>query len=218
MSNPAHTKIALETWDLCNQLLPNECGWTVAPHPKDPSLLQKKGHAPFVTQLRILPEPKQPVRFWSSSWCFYQILVGPADAGTNLGGIQFLQFSGQDACGGGLWRKPVAAILRELQTRRPAEFSITELNDKGAIKPQLCTRYRMSSQCKTFPVEQAAADLAWLIQESLPRFQALRLGAISVRAGADTQIWHGLLDPQPTQRTCQCGGASSCRDLGRPSG
>lgn len=188
MKNSESQRIALQTWEACRKQLPQGCDWSVAPHPKDPLPLNKKGNAPFVTRLRILPEPRQPSRFWSSSWCFYEILVGPIDGGTNLGGIQFLQFSNQNACGAGAWHDPVMEILRNLHARRPKDFLLTEVNDKGVRKPQLCTRYRMSPQCKSFPVKQAASDMAWLIENSLPKFHALRLGAVANLPGTDRHI------------------------------
>jgi hypothetical protein len=188
MRNPSNFAIALETWKACSEQLPQDCGWSVAAHPKDPSPLNKKGNAPFVTRLRILPETKHPNQFWSSSWCFYEILIGPVDGGTNLGGVQFLQFSNQAVCGDGLWHQPVMQVLKALQQERPMDFSLTEFNDRHVRKPQLCTRYRMSPKCRAFPVDRAAADLAWLIQKSMPKFQALRLGASANLPGTNNQI------------------------------
>lgn len=164
--------MAMEVFDQAVAILPVRIGQDVAPHRSDPVPFKTKG-SEFM-KLRILPRTKAPVRFWSSSWCFYEVGIGHYarrdGEGLNVGGIQFLQFSNNAQCGAGAYAKQVEAILTQLHGLRP-EFRLDRPGSGDQDHCSLERRYFVK-QFAAFPVQVAAADLAWLIKESLSRFQA----------------------------------------------
>lgn len=174
MSTHNPKNIALETWDLCRGMLPPHIVENLTVPPSDPQPLKKKDAD--IMRLRILPKRKHPVQFWSSSWCFYEIGVGSYGRGNgtglNIGGISFVQFPNQKACGEGRYLRSVSDIVRGLQRQRNTEFEVVVAGEAGAVSTQLFRRY-MTKSSPQFPVQIAAEDLAWLIQHSLPKFEAI---------------------------------------------
>ena len=171
MDDQQAAALATDTWTKCLALLPKNLAANLNIHSSDPKRLRKKGTLDIM-RVRILPVQKAPVSFWSSAWCFYQIGIGTYDGSALcLGGVDFVQFSGQKVCGAGHWFKPVKDILAKLEAARPNVFSVDPRTDiQCAI---IGARYRAKPH-KYFPVDLAAADLAWLIKQSLPRFEALQ--------------------------------------------
>jgi len=173
MNQLSQREVALATFDECLKILPSILQEAIYSPATDPRAI-KKGDTDILS-LRIFPKHKSPIRFWSSQWCFYEIGVGHYEAhtgeGLNLGGISFVQFPFNERCGKGAYQSATLEILRRLQGEKPSEFSLTEArHDKQATIFQ--RRYFITTH-KTFPISVAANDLAWLIQKSLPQFQAL---------------------------------------------
>jgi hypothetical protein len=166
----SHSDIDLvrETWKVCQSLLPAKLAASLKAHAKDPAPLDKG--ATNIIRLRILPEIRQPLKFWSGTWCFYEIGAGsyargPGE-GLNLGGISFVQFPNQQVCGAGLYRQRVLQILNRLAATRQNDFTVQD-----ATSIHLARRYLV--QHRAFPYKIAGQDLAWLIAKSLPAFAAL---------------------------------------------
>ena len=172
MNDQQAADLARDTWTKCLALLPAPLAANLAPHSQDPKRLKKKGIVDIM-RIRILPVRKQPASFWNSTWCFYEIAVGSLDGSALcLGGVQFVQFSNNPRCGDCKWLLPVTAIIRDLQAKRPKDF-ITEFQaDPTTPRPLISARYHAKPH-KFFPPALAAEHLAWLIEESLPRFEAL---------------------------------------------
>jgi hypothetical protein len=173
MNDQQRADLAMDTWLKCRVLLPTLLVKNLAPHSDDPKPLKKKGTLDIM-RIRLLPIQMKPAKFWNSSWCFYEIAVGSLGGSfLCLGGVQFLQCSGQQSCGGGKWTGPVTTIIHDLHALRPNDFIKDFQADNSADRPLLSARYH-AKPFKNFPVQRAAEDLAWLIQESLPRFEALK--------------------------------------------
>ncbi len=181
MTTPSDHELALQVYDCvlanCSQHIAKDLSY-----PKnDPQPFQKAGSD--IMKLRILPRSKAPQNFWSPSWCFYELGIGyyPASDGEGLspGSIQFLQFSNNKQCGEGRYAGAVDNILTALQRERP-EFVLRRAGQAGQSHISLGRRYSIKDHPK-LPVEVAAKDLAWLIKESLPRFQAIAHGATTQR-------------------------------------
>jgi hypothetical protein len=165
-------QLALQTWQACQLILPAPLRNTF--DALGPDYLKKKGGQIDISRIRILPKFKRPSRFWSSAWCYYEIGVGTNDGSAlTLGGVTFLQFSNQTVCGAMHHYRPLLEILRAVQSLRPADFSVGTQNSTGVPQPSCFRRYRANPEQKTFPVDLAAKDLAWLIQETLPAIEQL---------------------------------------------
>ena len=165
--------LAQGTWDACQLLLPPALRTAIERHPDDPAIPDKKSDRLGIVRVRLLPIKKQPSKFWSANWCFYEIGVGKYDGdGLCLGGVQFLQFAGNDPDGRARWTPHVTAMLKEIEDTNTLGSRFSPRNSSGVVTSQIATRYRPPNH-KYFPVSQAAADLAWLITATLPRFQAL---------------------------------------------
>ena len=171
MDDQQRAQLALDTWQKCQTLLPPTIAAKLEPASGDPGPPGKKPDQLRIIRLRILPTRAHmlPAGFWNKTWCFYEIGVGSYGAGLCLGGVQFLQFS--RSCGDCKWLDAVSTILKDLQPKRPG-FLLEWEADRDAPRPQLYTRYNAKPH-RYFPVALAAADLAWLIKQSLPRFEAL---------------------------------------------
>lgn len=141
----------------------------VSPRP-DPVL--KPNHQTDVMRLRLIPIVRRPRLFWAPHWCFYEIAIGqalPKSFGVlTAGTVRFVQFPANKMCGGGRHRDAVASALREAATAQPAWFLQTDGESDwrgtyfGPAYPLL--------QANGFTVAGAAADLAELIQLTLPNF------------------------------------------------
>lgn len=163
-------EITAETWSKCQKALTlgvaNElaaASGDPTPHPKNASLFR----------LRILPRKKQPKNFWSSTWCFYEIVVGsssPRDgSGLNVGSVHFIQFVNQKACGGGHYTVPTLEIFKKVQVAH-GQF---RLNPPGADRVFTAFVRRYPISFRAFPIDEAANDLALMIAETLPKFRQL---------------------------------------------
>jgi hypothetical protein len=174
MSTLEPIQSALEAWRVCQAQLSTQLNDEFVPATGDPQPFTKHERRLSIIRLRILPRTKVPPRFWSSSHCFYELGVGQYDnAPLILGGVSFLQFSSQKVCGAGHYASEVWAILRSTQQLRSEDFQTGNTSGGGALMPSLSTRYRANSHQRSFPVETAGKDLAWLIAQTFPRFQQL---------------------------------------------
>lgn len=164
-------KLACETYDLVLGGLAASPGCTVRKVASDPAPLFK--HGTSFMRARLLPEDRRPREFWTSSWCFYEIGVGNYPlAPANFGEVQFVMFPDQKPCGAGRYGRAVRAILDSLASQgRPGLFFNPAGGDKR--KAILCGFVYKVGSHKEFPVKTAAADLEWLIRNTLPRFADL---------------------------------------------
>ena len=164
---------ALQVFDAAIALLPSTMAKEVLANHSDPKPLQKGDTD--IMRLRILPRQKAPIKFWNSAWCFYEIGIGtysPRNGeGLNLGGIQFFQNPNMEVCGAGKYRRQATEIISALAKLRPC--FVAGLDPMGKI--HFGRRY-MVKDFRDFPVAVAGEDLAWLIQKTLPRFQAIAAG------------------------------------------
>ena len=165
---------ALQVFDAAIALLPSTMAKEVMANRSDPKPL-KKGNT-NIMRLRMLPQQKAPILFWNSAWCFYEIGVGtysPRDGeGLNCGGIQFFQNPNMKVCGTGIYRRQVTEIISALAKARPG--FVAGLDPAGKI--HFGRRY-LVKDFRDFPVTVAGEDLAWLIEQTLPRFQAIAIGS-----------------------------------------
>jgi hypothetical protein len=136
-----------------------------------------------IHRIRLLPVRKLPSRFWSSTWCFYEISAG-AFGGLPPGSlvarrpqilpvaqIQFFQAPNQKALGDGHYRTPVEQILRSAQAQRPDDWTFTPArphsSDEGWAYQHLMRRYSAGE------IGSVAEDLTWLIEQTLEQFAAM---------------------------------------------
>jgi hypothetical protein len=137
-----------------------------------PKRLKKYKGRINIMRIRMLPL-KTAGKFWDKRLCFYEIGVGIYEGNPNiLGGISFLQFSGRQECGAGKHWQRVSEILHRTRSGRTTDFFLGVVSGKGERMPHLGRRY-FKKRNKSLPTRTAAADLAWLIKETLPQFQAL---------------------------------------------
>jgi len=162
--------LAVAAWDECCRLLPKNLAENLAVPKADPAPFQKSGND-FV-RLRVLPRQKTPQNFWNSSWCFYEIAVGNYSAGLTVGGVAFIQFPNQKACGEGRYLQPVLAILEKLRAERDNEFELCAASPGLSAATGFSRRY-FAREFPFFPPAVAGRDLAWLIQNTLPLFETL---------------------------------------------
>ena len=136
-----------------------------------------------IHRIRLLPVRKLPSRFWSSTWCFYEISAGSfgeLPPGSLLARrpqvlpvaqIQFFQAPNQKAFGDGHFRKPVEQILRSVQALRPEDWTFSPVRshagDPGWAYQHLIRRYPAGE------IEAASEDLIWLIEQTLEQFAAM---------------------------------------------
>ena len=162
--------LALAAWDECCRLLPKNLVENLTVPQADPANF-KKSENDFV-RLRVLPRQKNPLRFWNSSWCFYEIAVGNYGAGLTVGGVAFIQFPNQKACGEGQYLQPVLAILEKLQAECAAKFELCAASHGLSAVTGFSRRY-FAREFPFFPPAVAGRDMAWLIQKTLPQFTAI---------------------------------------------
>ena len=167
MTSPDLKSLALETWDECCRLLPQSLAENLVVPNADPEVF-KKG-ATDIMRLRVLPKRKAPLNFWSTSWCFYEIGIGTYDGTLNVGGVQFVQFPFQKVCGSSRYWRQVINVLESLKDGRVGEFQM--LPSTGPGTPTLYQRFYRNRDFPLFPVTEAAQDLSWLLQKTLPQFE-----------------------------------------------
>jgi hypothetical protein len=166
--------LANKTFELLQGILAKlNPGLEVTSVPKDPAFIPKD-RCKDVMRIRVLPKAKIPSGFWSTHGCFYEIGVGPYFP-LCLGGVQFFQYSQQQQCGS-RYAAEVGQILKQLQSLAPRGFLLGPTSD-GKFHFQrryMASEFKGRKQVMLFPCAQAAADLAWLIAESAPRFATLQ--------------------------------------------
>lgn len=169
MNPPNPKETALQTWDACCALLPKNIVENLRMARCDPAPLKKKDTN--IMRLRILPKNRKPLEFWCSAWCTYEIGIGVYDGRMTVGGVSFVQFPNQKACGAGKYTEPTLQILKNAQALR-ADFVLTPASFPDISSTSLARRY-LAQTHPCFPVELAAQDLRWLIQTTLPQFECL---------------------------------------------
>lgn len=164
------TKAVQTIYDEYDLRLPAHLRNKLQKHPKDPARHPELDQV----RIRILPTPKRPVKFWSSRWCFYEIagenMGGPSAPGSTLITVQFFQASNTKVCGAGHYRDPVEKILQDVQMLRPKELYFQSIGGNSHYV-HLLRRFRYSDA--NWRPAVAAADLIWIIEQTLSRFQAL---------------------------------------------
>ena len=161
MDQPERIAVADATWAECQKILP----------PSISSLLVVMGgnaeafdmHSKGSARLRIQPKNKKtPAGFWKGRrW--YEILVGAIPGRTLTGEIAFIFGSAEKAGLPAPYARAVAEIFRAC---------VSKLGGNFTIHPPSVTALASSYKGR-FPIAQAAADLARLIEFTLPRFLAL---------------------------------------------
>lgn len=168
--NPSDPKAALlEVFERCQQQMPEKLAKNLVLPRGDPAPLKKQDTN--ILRLRVLPVRKVPEGFWNASWCFYEVGLGVYSGKLTVGGVMFVQFPFQTACGNSRYWRPVISILQKLQQASPV-FELTCASDNQ--RSTLFQRAYRNKDFPFFPVKQAAQDLAWLIQETLPTFEAIQ--------------------------------------------
>ena len=117
---------------------------------------------------RLMPRFQSPKGFWNRKWCFYEIISGElgrhhfrADERT---AVQFLQASTQKVISNGAYKDSVARALVEF-TKQNRSFRFEPINAENRYAKAICAY-------KSIDPKTAAADLAKLIQSTLPIFRA----------------------------------------------
>lgn len=174
MISKVEMDLAANTFDRTLERLKSLGSLSLKKPSSDPEDFSKGGSR--IAKIRVLPNRKDsaPLQFWSSKNCFYEIGVGVYRGRANcLGAVQFMMYPNYKACGNGRYTAGVREILSKLQPASKENFFLHFMVPpiEDAI---LCGfQYSVNPGQTTFPVEQAAQDLAWLIQETLPKFQVL---------------------------------------------
>jgi hypothetical protein len=164
--NPVDPKAALlEVFNKCQTRLDGRIADNLAVVGNDPAPLKKKNSD--ILRMRVLPIERSPLNFWSATWCFYEVGLGMYGGKPTTGGVSFVQFPLQRACGDSRYLQPVISILQDVQ-KNATEFALTT----APPSTQLQRVYRLK-EFPYFSVEQAAKDLAWLIEKTLPAFEAI---------------------------------------------
>ena len=161
------------TWVACVRQLPLYIARRLAPLHEDPSPLTKYNGRLRIMRLRVVASPMQPENFWSPIWCFYEIGIGVyEDNPRGFGAVKFLQFSDNQLCGHGHYHDEVCQILKRAENQRPRVFKGGSTSGGGGRMPHLTANYAKNSD-EEFPIAKAAGHLAWLIEETFPRFNLL---------------------------------------------
>jgi hypothetical protein len=167
-------QLARDTWQATLPLLPPAIAADLPTAAGDPALFRKYDDTISIARLRIVPDTKAPPYFWSRAKCFYELGVGKYDGSASvLGRVAFLQFTNQKVCGCGHYSRPVSEILKTLAQERPQDFAFSDRSPDAAPMPMLARLYRAGPTLPFFSPNLAAQDLAWLISETLPKFQRL---------------------------------------------
>jgi hypothetical protein len=118
---------------------------------------------------RFLPCERVPQVFWHPDSCFYEVIageLGPHFHPSERVAVQFLQASRQQSSGGGGYLKRVEGIVTEFANNNP-NFRVEPIGNEN--------RYlKVIRGYDRFDFATAAADLAFLIRATLPRFQSLQ--------------------------------------------
>jgi hypothetical protein len=174
MTKAQQTQLAQDTYDLLLKDLKRiDPSIELKKNAKDPAFVPK-AVCKDVMRIRIFPRVRQPADFWDTKACFYEIGVGPYQ-GTALclGGVQFFQYANQKRCGGGRHTAQVQKILKRMLTKAPKGFSLALPAVDGKFHFEKRYSGKDYGRGVMFPCADAAADLAWLIANSLPQFSAL---------------------------------------------
>lgn len=152
-----------------------------------PKPVKKKQEDTDMLKLRFLPKLRSPEEFWDATWCHYTVAAGQhakfaADQGRLFTWhIGFLHSPGNSACSSA-YTRAITEILIETAAKRPAEFFVVKHNDPRPIRDSradgwpflhILRRY-YHKEFPTFSPIVIAQDLLWLVQETFPRFRALR--------------------------------------------
>ena len=159
---------AKETLDKTMSLLPEEISSELKI--VEPKTLTKGG----INRMRGQICAKKTRGFWSATWCFFEVGVGsykprPGE-GLNLGAVAFCCFPFNKACGGGKYSKEIERILSRAHRERPEEFVLVR-PDQAAGRAFYVRERRYAG--KSCPVDTAAKDVAWLIEQTFPAFEEM---------------------------------------------
>jgi hypothetical protein len=134
------------------------------------------------------PKPRIPKDFWDQTWCHYSVAYGrhakfDFDRGRPFEWhISFLHSPGNENCGHGRYKDRVTTILLETASKKPHQFFVVKHGDPrpdrdarvdGWPYVHILRRYYSKDVPKITP-ETIAEDLAWLVQETFPRFLLLQ--------------------------------------------
>ncbi len=178
MTTDDYKPLVQETYDLLEKFLPNSIKDKVTKNNRDPSRVVGAGRGIDQYRVRILPVRKSmvPSNFWSSAWCFYEIAAGtlgdPLRDNLAFGQVQFMHAPNTKPCGLGRYTSAVESILKRLHALRPRDLHLFE-SSKGCTRIHLIRRYRPPKPPHYQP-QLAAKDLAWLIEQTLEKFQGIQ--------------------------------------------
>lgn len=162
-------KVAADTYTKVCALITPHTLTTIQRHNSDPQILRKGDNSHV--HIRILPKKSQmePLGFWHATGCYYEILITNRSNDADFSGlVQFFRYANQVKCGGPKFTPRVSKILRGAKRRAPVGFDLTL--PKIAGKFHLQRKYTWSD-FPAFPTDLAAADLAWLIENTLSQLQ-----------------------------------------------
>ena len=165
------SEVALATYDLVFERLGTTMPFGVRKPEGDPSPLPKDRLV--CDRVRLLPVVPKPESFWALHWCYYEIRVERSTRSAGcFGKVHFVMYPNIQACGSGCYR---ARVLDILTTLKPAARRRFFLNPKGGPKRVsiLCGFDYRIGEFTSFPIETSAADLVWLIRNTIERFAAL---------------------------------------------
>lgn len=129
-----------------------------------PLLKPRKGHD--FTKLPLWPEPT--LGFYHEGWCSFEFALGGKYHQRPAHGVGFFCFPNNPACAGKRFIRDIPVLLEDVAKLRPREFEFLSAGESCSVN-----RFYPVTRYREFPVEEAARDMAWLIQEILPRVRAM---------------------------------------------
>ena len=167
-SPPQSTEVLIVAKDLLFSTLAPEFAKQLKAHRNDPTPVVKPDCGIDHWHIRILPNSKPsliPHRFWTSNWCFYEMGIGPnGGGGLETATCAFMWAPNQEKQGGGAYGRRVTEILEQTETASKGLFRI-RWNGASQL---LCYSFR--GHLNADPI---AAQMKWLIEHTLKRFQAI---------------------------------------------
>jgi len=163
-----------KAYDLFNDILDPELRSTFTKVGRDPSPLFKPNRRLDIVHIRLLPESQHrlPRNFWSVGNCYYQIYHGYGWDQMELGAVLFYQSIYHKACGNGFYFDAVEQILNEVKLKRPKDLVFVTPRD-GENEFFVLKRPFKALNYRSFPRDEVAKDLIWLINETFPKFRKL---------------------------------------------
>ena len=166
MNDQAIVKAALEEFlrlpsEITGRVLPEwESGYFEKADPIDKP---NKGIRHF--RIRLLPaKPRLPRKFWTKSWCFYEMNVGAYEGSAARCEVQFFMGGNNSACSSGKYNDAVDPILSAVSRKR---------SDAEHISIYWTPYAHLRIRNKIPDPARMAGDMAWIIENTLDQFESI---------------------------------------------